>query len=360
MNPPIVVSPQPNTRLDDLTALYEDAKRDAAAAAERNVLSLFSGIGGLDLGLERAGFRTVGQVEFNPFCQQILAKHWPEVPRHDDVRTAPDWWLGEPRPRVDVIAGGPPCQGHSVAGKQRGTADERWGWPWFRDVVEAVVPPYLLIENVPNLTRTGLVDILRDLADLGFDAWWGRVPAAAVGAPHLRWRLFLLGTRANGGTEPGWTWGTDGPVTTVTGYDGARWTLADAGSERLAQRPERHSESGTGIEAPQRHDSGGRGDALANACRETGRSAQGLPITRGGSLPTGIRSIELRRRSCSPHKYQWAPEPDVGRVAHGVPSRVDRLKALGNAVVPAVGEYAGHLLRALIEQQARGSVDDAA
>src|SRR6266496_2413363 len=75
-----------------------------------NVLSLFSGIGGLDLGLERAGMTVAGQVEIDPWCQRVLAKHWPEVPRHDDVRTAMDWWRGESRPAVHVVAGGPPCQ----------------------------------------------------------------------------------------------------------------------------------------------------------------------------------------------------------------------------------------------------------
>ena len=92
-----------------------------------NVLSLFAGIGGLDLGLERAGMTVVGQVEIEPFCQRVLAKHWPEVPRHDDVRTAVEWWMGGARPAVDVVCGGFPCQPFSVAGEGRGVADERWG-----------------------------------------------------------------------------------------------------------------------------------------------------------------------------------------------------------------------------------------
>ena len=82
-----------------------------------NVLSLFSGIGGLELGLERAGMTVVGQVEINPFCRRVLEKHWPEVPRHDDVRTAVEWWLGRARPAVDVVCGGFPCQPVSLAGR---------------------------------------------------------------------------------------------------------------------------------------------------------------------------------------------------------------------------------------------------
>jgi DNA (cytosine-5)-methyltransferase 1 len=99
-----------------------------------NVLSLFAGIGGIELGLERAGMTTVGQVEINPYCRRVLARHWPEVPRHEDVRTAVEWWQSTERPPVDVVCGGFPCQPFSHAGKQLGTADERWGWPWMADV----------------------------------------------------------------------------------------------------------------------------------------------------------------------------------------------------------------------------------
>jgi DNA (cytosine-5)-methyltransferase 1 len=161
-----------------------------------NVLSLFAGIGGLDLGLERAGMTVVGQVEIDPFCQRVLARHWPEVPRHDDVRTAVQWWLGEPRPAVDVVAGGPPCQPASHAGRRLGVADPRWGWPWFLDVVRAVGPRHVVVEN-----PAGILDldkgvpfgwILGELANLRFDAEWSVLSACAMGAPHPRERLFLV------------------------------------------------------------------------------------------------------------------------------------------------------------------------
>lgn len=281
-------------------------------------LSLFSGIGGLDLGLDRAGFRCVGQVEQNPFCQRVLAKHWPEVPRHDDVRTAVDWWLGAARPAVDGVVGGPPCPGHSVAGKQLGTADPRWGWPPFRDVLKAVEAPWALIENVPNLTRTGLRDILIDLAALGFDAWWGRVPAAALGAPHLRRRLFLLAAhpdRVQLRQQPGWGRGARRTGPTVAGHDGATWTLADArGVDGRAWRPGR----------PALH--GDPGDAQPPA---------GLDFGAGPGCP-------------------WPAEPAVGRVVDGLPTDVDEpLRALGNAVVPWVAEYVGLILRELLGTDTR-------
>lgn len=157
-----------------------------------NVLSLFAGIGGLELGLERAGMTVVGQVEIDPFCRGILEKHWPDVPKHDDVRTAVEWWRSESRPRVDVICGGYPCQPYSTAGKMLGDNDSRYLWPAFVDTIRALRPDYAILENVPAHLRLGFDRVLADLAELGFDAEWSIVHAAAVGAPHRRPRLFVL------------------------------------------------------------------------------------------------------------------------------------------------------------------------
>ena len=159
-----------------------------------NVLSLFAGIGGLELGLERAGMTAVGQVELDPYCQRVLANHWPEVPRHDDVRTAPAWWESEARPKVDVVCGGFPCQPFSTGGLRQGTTDARWGWPWMADVVRAVRPRYVVVENVAALVddADAFGWMLADLADLGFDATWDVLRAADFGAPHCRERVYLV------------------------------------------------------------------------------------------------------------------------------------------------------------------------
>ncbi|MFJ8959951.1 DNA cytosine methyltransferase [Lentzea sp. NPDC102401] len=159
-----------------------------------NVLSLFSGIGGLELGLERAGMTVAGQVELDPYCREVLSRHWPEVPRHDDVRTAPEWWQSQQRPCVDLVAGGFPCQPFSKLGSRLGIDDERWGWPWMADVVRVVRPRYVLVENVSALVRDrdAFAWMLGDLHQLGFDAQWTVVSACSVGAPHARDRLFLL------------------------------------------------------------------------------------------------------------------------------------------------------------------------
>jgi len=161
-----------------------------------NMIDLFAGCGGLSLGLERAGMRVVGQVEIDRFCRAVLARHWPEVPRHDDVRTALEWWRGEPRPRVDVIAGGYPCQPESTAGKRLGAADERWLWPAMAELVGELRPRYVVGENVMGHRTLGLAAVLADLERLGYVAFAGSLSAFDVGAPHVRQRLFVVARRA--------------------------------------------------------------------------------------------------------------------------------------------------------------------
>jgi DNA (cytosine-5)-methyltransferase 1 len=231
-----------------------------------NYLSLFSGIGGLDLGLDRAGMTCVGQVEIDEFCQRVLARHWPGVPQHDDVRTAAGWWRGAVRPPVHVIAGGFPCQPFSGAGRQLGVADERWGWPWMADVIRSVRPRYVIVENVRDLVRDSVAFgwMLGDLHELGFDAEWSVVSACSLGASHRRNRLFVV-------------------------------------------------------------------------AYPRGAGLQGLHDARG--------QIDLQS-AAEDARRGWAAEPAVARVADGVPRRLvrDDIHALGNAVVPAVGEFVGRLV----------------
>jgi DNA (cytosine-5)-methyltransferase 1 len=281
-----------------------------------NYLSLFSGIGGLDLGLDRVGMTCVGQVEIDPFCRRVLAKHWPEVPRHDDVRTAPAWWLGTARPAVHLVAGGFPCQPFSTAGRRRGVADERWGWPWFWDVVRVARPRYVLVENVAALLRD--TDawgwILADLAEGGYDADWDCIPAAAVGAPHRRDRLFLVAHADSGG---------------------------------LPRIPQRDSATQAGIAIQAGRDAFRLRAHVADADGSAGAAAR-----RASSAVFGSAALERLGRCRSSLGQQWAAEPDVGRVAYGVPARVDRLRGLGNAVVPDIGRLVGELIREHAEPRA--------
>ncbi len=162
-----------------------------------NVGSLFSGIGGIDLGLERAGMRVSWQCEIDPWCRGILARHWPDTPQYGDIRT-----IDADTPRVDVLAGGFPCQPVSLAGKGLAQADERWLWPEFARCIRVLRPRYVIAENVPGLLTRGLDLVLADLAALGFDAEWTVFGARDVGAPHKRDRVWIVAADAAcGGCE---------------------------------------------------------------------------------------------------------------------------------------------------------------
>lgn len=168
-----------------------------AEVIRMTVGSLFSGVGGLDLGLERAGMEIRWQVEVDPFCLAVLQKHWPDVPKYGDIREL----RGDELEYVDLVAGGFPCQSVSIAGKKRGQNDERWLWPEFARIVRVVRPKYVLVENVPGLLVRGMGDVLGDLAEMGYDAEWLVFPARAVGAAHLRERVFIFAHSPGPGLE---------------------------------------------------------------------------------------------------------------------------------------------------------------
>lgn len=166
------------------------------------VLDLFSGIGGFSLGLERTGgFETVAFCEIEPFCRAVLARHWPGVPTHEDVRTLRASDVGP----VDVICGGFPCQDISVAGKGAGIGGERSGlWGEFARLAGELGPRWVIAENSPALRSRGLVRVLQDLRALGYDAEWHCIPASYVGAPHSRDRIWIVAypERRERGAEP--------------------------------------------------------------------------------------------------------------------------------------------------------------
>ena len=158
------------------------------------VLSLFAGIGGFDLGLERTGgFKTVAFCEIDPFAQRVLAKHWPGVPCYDDVRTLTAERLAADGIAVDVICGGFPCQDISYAGPGLGLAGARSGlWHQFARLIGELGPSVVLVENVAALLDRGMGDVLGSLSDLGYDAEWGTTTACSVGHSHMRRRVFLV------------------------------------------------------------------------------------------------------------------------------------------------------------------------
>ncbi len=290
--------------------------------------SLFSGIGGIDLGLERAGLECVWQVENDPYCQKVLAKHWPNVRRHDDVLT---FCAGEGWEVPDLIAGGFPCQDISNAGKRAGIEGERSGlWGEFARIIRLFRPRFVLVENVAALLGRGIERVLGDLAQCGYDAEWDCLPAAAFGALHIRNRVFLLAyARESRSQERGMHRGI--PEEKRSGIKRKTTVLADQVSDTDSSawwRGEEWRQGGDGKSAFHGQ-SRNADDAISG---RHGASQETVFAGRGG--------IEL--------SDWWAVEPDVGRVAHGVPARVDRLRGLGNAVVPQVAEWIGKQLIRLI------------
>ena len=163
--------------------------------------SLFSGIGGLDLGLERAGMSVVWQAEIDPYASAVLARHWPSVPNLGDVTTI-NW---EEVEDVDLICGGYPCQPFSVAGDRLGEGDERHLWPSVLDAMRVLRPRFAVLENVPGHLSLGFGRVLGDLAEIGYDAEWDCVPASAIGAPHRRDRVFIVAHPCGEGLEGRWS-----------------------------------------------------------------------------------------------------------------------------------------------------------
>ena len=280
------------------------------------VLDLFSGIGGFSLGLDRAGgFETVAFCEIEPFPRKILAKHWPEVPCYEDVTKLTGDILRRDGISVDVITGGFPCQDISVAGKQAGIGEGTRSGLWSEIVrlIGELSPRYVIVENVaallsgPSEQRGGWFgSILGDLAECGYDAEWENIPAAAVGAPHRRERVWLV-AYTNGSRQ-------------------------QQGNQKVARQETKQFNS-AGFHAQDVAD--------ASKCklkRRTQKQVFGFFHISGES-----------GRGCEDFGSVWATEPDVGRVVDGFPGRVDRLKGLGNAVVPQIPELIG---RAIMEQEA--------
>lgn len=289
-----------------------------------NVLDLFSGIGGFSLGLERAGMRTVAFCEIDPYPRAILEKHWPGVPCAGDI-TAREFIPGE----ADVICGGFPCQDISTAGNGAGLAGERSGlWRELLRAIRVVRPKFAVVENVAALLSRGMGTVLGDMAEIGYDAEWHCIPASAVGAPHRRDRVWII---ANAGSEQ--HEGGSPPLSGEIAKELSCSAVADSDDQRELQSQ--------GCECDERRWFGDRGQDVAHAER-LGCHEMVEPVACGAD---GEGPADPPKHSGFAGRWEWwATEPDVGRVAHGIPARVDRLKGLGNAVVPQIPEIIGRAI----------------
>ncbi len=387
-------------------------------------LSLFSGIGGFDIGLEAAGMTCVGQVEIDPFCRHILAHHWPHVKRMEDIYNVNGNEFGH----IDLICGGVPCQPASSAGKRRGKLDDRWLWPEAFRLVRNIRPTWLLFENVRGITslESGVVfdDLLSELESYGAEQEGSGgyevappliIPACAVDAPHRRDRVWIVAHRIESGLEGHSGNGSDSirqvrgisqsdrsaPEDGVCGGTGimahsSGERSGKAGRFRCDESEKRSARRGEDVPYPiGEHDDRSRygagqvcgkrsetadvsaGETLAhsnsrrsavgpallqsndiiNGCgRATSdspliRQREGLPDSRGSGEGTAT-PIE---RGESSGRCRWLPESGICRVANGVPNRVHRLRALGNAVVPPLVEKIGRAIM-LAHLQHRGTL----
>ena len=264
-------------------------------------LDLFSGIGGFSLGLEATGgFETVAFCDYDSYCQKILRKHWPWVTIYDDIKELNHEKLNSNgHTKIDIITGGYPCQPFSVAGRQQGEKDPRHVWPEYFRLIKELRPTWVIGENVSGHVKLGLDTVLENLESEGYSARTFSISASSIGANHQRERIWIV---ANSGCS----WGS--------------------GSEF-----QRKNENEIKKEN-------------ANQFERSSSSSQSNMVY---SYSERLEKWESIGENFS-QEYQtligadwWSIEPDVGRVANGVPKRVDRLKSLGNSLVPHIPYYIG-------------------
>jgi DNA (cytosine-5)-methyltransferase 1 len=372
-------------------------------------VDLCSGIGGFALGFEWAGIsKPVLFCDIEPWSRKVLAKHWPDVPIADDVKELvndPDRFIPRTDPRNTILTAGYPCQPFSVAGKQRGTEDDRHIWPFISQIIAHKRPAWCVLENVYGHVALGLDEVLADLEAQDYATRAFIVPACGVNAPHRRDRLWII-AHTNSHGEP------DGAINEKQGcgklvgnseYDGSSAaTVSGKHREDDARGAERQiaSKQSEGASEP-RHDanvgnaSHGEPDGTINEQRMERATVVGDTSSKGFREPHNNKGVSNRvqhefsqpsdalatrhvadtdnegsqgrlsgrqdtqwqsehgHARCSgaahrqPAKDWWAVEPAVGRVAYGIPGRVDRLKGLGNAIVPQIAMQIGLTIKAV-------------
>jgi DNA (cytosine-5)-methyltransferase 1 len=299
-------------------------------------LSLFAGIGGFDLGLERVGMQCIGQIEINPFCQRVLAQHWPDVKRIGDIRDVKETEFGT----VDLICGGFPCQPFSTAGKRKGKDNDRYLWPEMLRVIEAYRPTWVIGENVAGIVSMALDNVLFDLEGIGYSVQTFIIPACAVGVPHRRDRVWIVANSTESGLSESRLAGI-GKSSTETGkeiYDRLEQQDSHAADTNKCQCDRRRQQNQ--CPAPSRN-------KIIDRCKiiaDTGN--QGL---QGSKREQSIRLSGQSDRGWCNEKPNWQENwlevaSRLCRVDDGVSGRVDRLKALGNAVVPQIVEKIGRAI----------------
>ena len=281
-------------------------------------LDLFSGIGGFALAARWTGrIETVAFCDNDPFCQRILHNHWPHALLYEDIRSLTANRLrSDGVPRIDLLTGGFPCQPFSIAGKRGGAADDRHLWPQMRRLIAETRPRWIIGENVAHFIPLALDACLSDLEAEGYEAWPLVLPACAVGAPHRRDRVFIIAFRED--------IDRNGRQTSLSSLSRA---VADSNGFQLEQLSPLVNPEGTSSKPARASTIGGAGTIAGTGA---GEQRENLPFQ------SRTAGAERRRNDEANSGDWWAIEPAVGRMAYGIPRRLDRLRSLGNAVVPQV------------------------
>ena len=315
------------------------------------ILDICSGIGGFSLGLEATGgFDTVAFCEFDDFCCKVLNKHWPNVPIYKDLKE-----IGNDPERIiqefDLICGGIPCQPFSLAGKQKGKEDDRHLWPYMYEIVKSKKPTWVIVENVGGFVNVALDDVCLDLETEGYATQSFIIPACSVEAPHKRDRIWILGklmanAHDTGDRTPGSK--ADGDrQETIEGWQEQSQLGSSRSSEDVANSKEledHEHDNGERTQQDREHrvsqQSRGEG-SLGGGTNEQGKSQPQLGGMADGVSPRLDGHLGFER------------EPNIPRVATGIPNRVNRLKTLGNSIVPQIVYNIG---LAILEEEERTNV----
>ena len=330
-----------------------------------NHLDLFSGIGGFSLALEKVGFKTIAFCENDPYCRLLLQKHWKGVTIHNDIKKLEAKDIKEP---IDILTGGFPCQPYSVAGKQKGTDDNRYLWPDMFRVIKEIKPTFIIAENVRGIIniQDGMVfeTVCSDLEAEGFEIQTFVIPAAGVNAPHKRERVWIVGYSKHNGSLASKIKRRNNKIDdrTAEGQNTSIEPERTSGSRdnEIVENSRRELHERSSIRE-KNEDEIGKENANQFE-RSSSKSTSDVANTKGEQSDTNNyrqesgevseqEQIESRRgRSWTLREASWSSEPNVGRVANGIPGRAYRLRGLGNAVVPKIPEEIGKAIWKVLNQ----------
>ena len=329
-------------------------------------LDLFSGIGGFSLGLESSGLcETAAFCDYEPYCQKVLKKHWPHVPVYGNIKELTYERLkADGIKDIDIITGGYPCQPFSVAGRKKGEQDERHLWPEYLRLIQECRPSFVIGENVGGHIKLGLDTVLTDLESEGYATTTFSISASSIGANHQRERIWIIAYSNDLGRYD-WIHHREGrPIP-----NNQEWNLTQSEQE-WHRRIDRARETGETLENtrcelwPWSFEQGENEDEArqghADQSERSGSpSTSNVANTKGSvwnehdseseNSGSSLQEIPGIGSSISGVSPWWSVEPNVGRVAHGIPQRVDRLKCLGNSVVPMIPYLIGRSILELYE-----------